>query len=390
MQHRLVLIFCWLHCLGSALHAAPSKTDQKPIPNKSDLVENKTNVEKAKNINSLTLIDSASDEASSFVYLTLNSAFESKIPDIQNHSQFLQIHLENTICPEPGKFYDIKSPFIKKAAVFQNTATSSMVRLFLDEPLNDITQAASLALVQNKLVLTLDHKTIAKIAQSQKNQVQASMNIAATTPVPTSVALNVKNEGPDLRTYLQNISIYSAALMGLLLLSLTLRRMFINRRRPLKNDQNLRMQIISQLHISPKQKLIIVKIGDENLLFSVSHDQTQLITSMGMNDKVITKAPHALESTERATSPQLKNKFVEQLRESMAQKTKQKELVQSSSEQASETKKSKHIHYAVGDQGVENRLPKEDQSSKVVKENKAIDDVTNMIREKLKFLPKTG
>lgn len=141
---------------GTAFAAPKAATPPKKLPG-------------TKIMTTLGLIDGESDDKGTTITVRLDKkpAWE-KVPELQNHGSFLQLVLPETIVPEPGKFFDGGSPFVPKIAVFQLTPSEAGIRFFLAADAARTRAALSSALLDNRIVLTLDHQRLASgLAEGQ-------------------------------------------------------------------------------------------------------------------------------------------------------------------------------------------------------------------------------
>jgi len=250
----------------------------------------------------LGVIDGESDAKVSTVNIRFNAKPSyQKVPEFQNHGSFLQLNLANVIVPEPGKFIDGNSKFIKKIAVFQMTPNDASVRLFLSESATAILPAINAAILDNRIIVSLDHSKLETFlarhnaaAQSDKAESQAK-KIVAETVVDTSIpapANALKSDTPiigkatpNFRKQLINIALFCGSLI-LFFLGVVLFKPYFKKHRFKADKELIEMKTIGTLALASKQKLSLVQIGDEKILLGVTPENISFITTVSSHSKV--------------------------------------------------------------------------------------------------------
>lgn len=240
------------------------------------------------------------------------------------------------------------------------------------------------------------------------------MNLAGECLVVQAVAVTL-----DLRTKLINVSIFSGSLLGLLGLT-WLFRPYLRRKAAAKGlvtEAAVSMKTLATMSIASRQKVQLIQVGNQQILLGVGPDSVTFLTNIAGAPQPLVPVPTAAQQqsftrmlAERSAELEMKQAPVlkkipgndpESLSQpktapaKAAEKPKQArvrtelpaESAQDLANEEAATPKAKttgnRIAISVGEDGVKNhKLPKKDDGEG----QKAIDDVTRMIREKLKTL----
>ena len=382
---------------------------------------------------SLGEIDSEADDRLTNVNVRLDTKPQWTAPgEIQDHGSFLQVILPDVLVPEPGKFIESQSPYIKKIAVFQLNQKDAGVRFFVAADAALTKQATTVALLDKRIVLTIDHAklkallpttAIATASTATADSVIARTDVDKSISAPADLLKQDKTQakiatgGVDLRDKLTNAAIFSGAM--LLLLGLALMAKPYMRRRAAKmagtTEQQVSMKTLANLPLAARQRLQLIQIGDERILIGVSPDSINYITTVGKQaygaqalqmprtfGKLIEDAQAAEAIEMRQTRPMLKNlegndeaslrqpaqppAKLPPPKQKMEQKVERAERPERAERliapaQRPRPARAQRVNIAVGEDGVRdlNRQSSDDDP-------KGIDDVTRLIREKLKTL----
>ncbi len=376
-------------------------------------------------------IDSEADDRLTNVNVRLDIKPQWTAPgEIQDHGSFLQVVLPDVLVPEPGKFIESDSPYIKKIAVFQLNQKDAGVRFFVAADAALTKQATSVALLDKRVVLTIDHAKLKALLPDPRTAVAtghaaSAESVIARTDVDTSIATpsdlvkKDKDQGRssgtaspvDLREKLTSAAIFSGAMLMLLAFALMAKPYL--RRRAAKaagtTEQQVSMKTLANLPLAARQRLQLIQIGDERILIGVSPDSINYITTVGKQaygaqafqvprtfGKLIEDA-HAAEAIEMRQRPMLKNlegndeASLRQAAQAPAAKMpppRQKlERTEKFAAPApppamkARPTRAQRVNIAVGEDGVRDLNRSADNQ-----DPKGIDDVTRLIREKLKSL----
>lgn len=333
---------------------------------------------------------------------------------LEDHGAFLQVMLPGAVVPNPGKFYEGDGNFIKKIALFQFSANEAAVRLFLSVEAKHVKSTMKVDTLDTRVVISLDQgavsSSVAAATQAKKKEDVAAPVVSAEK---SAASMASKYVSPDLRNQLVKVAIFSGILLVLLgvLWSLKpyLRR---KRQKAFGDEQPIDMRALDSMVVGAKQKLSLIQIGDEKILIGISPDNISFLTKVDQNPKPYYGADTMYNSQKALEKPSFANFLMnrpdkEEDKQDVQPPVSRKRPIPKSSKppmkaQEAQAKKdapapkrsgakSQRINIAVGDDGPVNIGRDESQSSKAARspsrgpENqKAIDDVTHLIREKLK------
>lgn len=348
-------------------------------------------------------VDSEADEKETLINLTFDSAFKGKAPELEGHGGFLQLALPDALTPNPGQFYDVKSPFVQKMAVFQTGPKTVAFRLFVKHNADEIKKAASVDLLGERLMINFDHSKLAGLALDKESSeiakgldTEAAKNVSADDVVAntevrndildpvsaiTGAAPSIGKEDFNLQKKMIPVAIFSVIMISGLFLLHTVRR-FMRRGKKGPDPQTVAMKTIASYSVAPKHKLALVQVGGQQILLGVGPEGINFLTAMNSavapTSQPFVMAPQApmmaLEETQSRASERTQS-----LRKKLVEEKASKELTPS----VAKGKKTSTFSVAVGDEGI---TPVAHEET-VVGGQKSIEDVTNLIRRKLKNLP---
>lgn len=351
-------------------------------------------------------IDSDQAQDLSVVTIRLDKNPPWKKVYVDEHGEFLQISLPNTIVSEPGKFIDGKGPYLAKITAYQVQPDKAMIRIFVKEKASAILKATEAEILDNRIVVTIDHKSLAPL-ETKLNTIDQSAPISKTdkkvmSPEYKKGALSPTN---DYQNLLQQFAIMVVFLTLIILGWLTIKRIIRNRQFASGQMDTIKMKAIGHLALAPKQKLSLVQIGSEKFLLSVSSDSIAFLAKIN-NDR-IQPAIATSSSISADDFEQRAYKMQQHVQKAMAEKQIiQQKLKPSTPRPLIETKKTKNapnsnqevkksqpkhkntsnksaINYRIDDNGITDTAELTEE-----KTEETIKDVTQLIREKLKSLPK--
>lgn len=387
-------------------------------------------------------IDGESDTKMSIINVRFDKQPSvSQVGELQDHGSFLQLVVPNAIVPEPGKFFDGNNPHLPKIAVFQLTPTDAAIRFFANSNSAAIKRASQAEILGNCIVLTIDHAKLAAsaalstVGSALVNQSPLHDSGFVGPPVPeelrptlsvTAADVIAKTEvrhdipapsdqlkgklatgGLDLREKLVQVAAFSGVMLILLAISWFVRPM-MRRRRAARGElePEITMKTIASMPLAPRQRVSLIQVGDEKFLIGVTPDAVTFLTSVGKGRVQIPQQmafARALEEgpsapMEMRQAPVLKNiegndeaSFAKATAARASEPRRVTKPVASAplvpTPAAMKKVSGGRINLTVGEDGVKNLgsrpAPKmEDDGDS----QKAIDDVTRMIREKLKTL----
>ena len=384
-------------------------------------------------------IDGESSDKLSIATIRLNTKPDIKLPKIETHESFLQIKIPNTMTPEPGTFFDLKGPWLKKAVVLQVDETDTIVRFFVNGDAGTVGQASELDLLNKRLVLSVSHKYLSTLTAGKKikedhdeakivagsrqdSDLQTELLTQKKQDISTPSSLKIKetfSERPsesgsmghfDMNSYLVKLTWVSVGILMLTLILLSLRRVLRNKKLLTTGSSSVTMKTLNDLVLAPRQKLSVVQVGTERLLLSVSPERISLLSHMDELRK--NNTPFGSESGSQHNMKDLQpsvrlNKLLKNHRQKISssdlmetstkiqsknqQKMTGKKVLKKKKPSGSDVTKpvGSGVQYRIDDSGVHSAKASSSGSGAVISgTEKAIDDVTQLIREKLKSLPK--
>jgi flagellar biogenesis protein FliO len=264
-----------------------------------------------------------SSETITLVTLTLNKALKDKDSyKITEHGRYIQLDLKNMNAAQPGSFYETNSPYLNKMALFETSDNTAALRIFTDEDAAIITKIAEIDILENRIILSLDHKILRSALTKNSNEALAtdikknednakdnkkessalakeilvdgsspeilvdgsSPEIPATAK-EASLASSLTKIGAgksslDLSKSLRMVGLFMAFMFILLLGALTFKRFKRNAMLAGQATEDA-LKTLGTLTLNPKQQLNLVEVGGEKILLSVSNDSVSLISHIG-------------------------------------------------------------------------------------------------------------
>ncbi len=350
-------------------------------------------------ISSWTLgkISVESQQDLSEVTIRLNAKPDWTNYQIKDHGTFIQIDLPKTLVPNPGEFINGAGPLVQKVAAFQSPKNSAGVRVFLSEDAALVKKSLKHDLLGDRILISIDHKKLAEFvakdpantavssAENSVQQVIDSTEISNAIPAPANKigkaldkasSLQFKNTKP-LSKQLTNISIFS----GVLLLGLAFFHIIRSRFKRTKQRKNSEktlgeeLKLISSHALAPKQKIQLIEVAGQKILLGVSPDGINYLTSIQEPTKPLT-TPQPQHSPVRIQQSNAVSPSIEQPKRLTKKATLEKPY-----QNASKHTKAINPKSTIKKQPVAVRATQEHEPSM------AINDVTRLIREKLKNLP---
>jgi len=372
------------------------------VPQEADILSGKNDTD------DVAVVDRVSSESGkdlSLIHIYLNKHKELGKLSLEDHGDFFQLKLPHTITMDPGKFYEIQSPYIQKIAIFQLTPTESSIRIFLNKNVQGAFKSADIQALDNKITMTFDHRAISLSPNFELK--------SENKPLDSLTAPTVAPDPFDIKIYLQKITFFSAALILFLLAVITYKKKFSRKMFAKNRIEPISMDVISRLQLSPKQKLIVIEVLGEKMLLSMTNDHVQLITKFTQKSEMPslpdTISPHAYlqgpvytqptptlsapapkpVKEDKENSNERRQLFLNQLKETMKNKQNSPKPppppADTTENKTNNEHKGKRVNYAISDDGIQDK-----RKNKTKDDEKAINDVSKLIREKLKFLPRTG
>ena len=425
VYRNIVAAFLLLHT-GSIFSQTKAKTSTDTNPEKFFVIGH---------------IDGEASEKISLVTIRLNGKIQGEKPVITAHKSFLQFNLQNTMTPKPGDFIDLKGPLLKKLIAIQTDEKNTVIRIFTKINAEEIIKASEIDFLNKRIVFSVSHQALsdfkglavktekkvsdkkdstpppAELEKDRRSVKKAGkQNTPWNSPAPVRLESNRHygySENRVFNQYIVKMAWISFTLIVFLLAALSIRRVFRNKKILGTSAAAVPMQTLNDLVLAPRQKLSIVQVGKERLLLSVSPDGISLLSHMDdlrKNDSGKSSAirPEAALTSRGSFSALLKSPLpatqgrtrtgsnaqsLDSGRRKEASRTNgkatgtaRKILVEKKRRQGA----GKSVGYAITDDGVSELSIKhaEERSDETSSAEKAIEDVTQLIREKLKSLPK--
>jgi flagellar biogenesis protein FliO len=344
-------------------------------------------------------IDGESDAKSSVLTIRFDKKLDYGSATIEDHSGFIQIPLPYTIIPEPGKYLDLKGPYFSKVSTFQINPQTGAVRVFLHKPFSEIREAANIDVLGDRIVLMIDHKKleqnaaseqVAKEDRSKKELEEVIARTEVKNDIKDPAAMIKKDEtvpaaepqaAGGLSYKVKMVAVISAILFGLLILISTFKSLSMKLKSGYKTDDALVMKTIASHSLAPKHKLTLVQVGPERILLGVSPDGIQYLTTIKDGDKgyLPSESGFTLEPPQRRAIPVPRHKVISEAPPSASRPAKN-----------SHYQRGGRINSVVGDDGIKDLGVQGDDfehQKPAASANKAIEDVTSLIRRKIKNMP---
>jgi flagellar biogenesis protein FliO len=351
----------------------------------------------------LNTVESEADAEVSRVTLVFSQPINPTKVSLSEHGTFLQLEIQDSQAAKPGTFVETTSPYLKKIAIFQPDSSSASIRIFADDSLQ-IKQNLKMDIVESRIILTLNHKEFlaaqqAKIvdpnpmgssptAEGTNSQASLQSAIDAKEKVAALSSNAPKNEQKiGLAGNLRNASLFIAFIMVLAIAAFYMKGAIKNRKSIGSDSEIVSMKRLSTMALNAKQQLSLIEVGGEKLLLAVSNDSVTLITHIQKPDQPIkisaTKSmPTEIANTAvRKALPSMESKsmdnrsFAPQDQAALPRKSVFQKNVDQDHDNAPAVRGTK-INVKIDDNGA-----KPNSSD-------AIKDVTSIIRQKMKDLPK--
>jgi flagellar protein FliO/FliZ len=307
-------------------------------------------------------------DANSVVTIKLNRHFSGDKPQIEDHGTFFQLKIPDTTVIDSGHFYDGQSPYFKKVAAVQVEEDDALVRIFVSRKSADLMPALTLDLLDDRLMLFLDHAALEKagvtdhIAKKKEDlaaQVVAATKVENTIPDPTSYSKNLT--GGKLMDKLGIVTGFLATIIVVAFAMFYLRGMF-GRKAPQAKKAPV-LKPIATYAIAPKHKLSLIQVGGQQILIGVSPNGISYLTTV-TESTPLPSAPLLEAATFNKTPYATQGNFKKMLNP-------QPSAVNQRSFES--------------DDSFEKRPAKDKTKNEGI--DKSIDDVTSLIRRKLRDLP---
>ena len=382
------------------------------------------------------------------------------VPKVEDHGMFLQITLPNTLVTEPGKFFDGAPPHFPKIAIIQTTPQDAAVRIFTVQPAGSVRDSSKTEILGNRLIMSLDHKKLDTLLGSTgvESEVQlvgppvpsttASLtaeSVIDSTKIRTDIAapsLVLKKEGKSasltgngtdlgLGDKLTKAAIFSG-FMFFILICAWVAKPWLKKKKKLTDKNNnpiLSFETEATMPLNPRQKLMVIQVGNDRILLGVGADSINFLTNLSNGEQAhsqiasqASKVVQALgtrkfedtftsnDSVDLVPRPQLKNiegndvatlsqpprRTMNELTQPKARASKAfseevdldvEEKIQANMKRpARNTQPGSRLNIRIDDSGATKLSTKSSGKKQPEEKKQAIDDITSIIREKLNSL----
>lgn len=385
-------------------------------------------------------IDGESDQKSSVITMRYDTKPDFTKPVVEAHGSFLQVVLPHTMVLKPGVFVDANSPYIRKFAAFQLDEDTAALRMFVTKEAENILPATSVEILENRVLVIIDHEkaekellanfsgvpvkgspdTVLKSTEVRKDipdpvalmgNTKAEPGAIDPAPAPTAataatneaapakvdVAAHAKDQvkatiaatteeaakprwADSIESKLVGVTVFVALMLVLLIALKSWRRVATKTLAP---GADFSLKTLATHALGPKQKISVIQVGQEQILLGISPDGINFLTSLKPQTAEVPRMHLDPSMYQKTLSPSPKRPSRETLGAESLQKRRSPE---SRAEPRAESRSDRaepgsSIRYGVGDAGIKNfKESGRDQES--------LEDVTRLIRKKLKDLPK--
>jgi len=359
-------------------------------------------------------IDGESDQKASIITVRYDSKPGFPKPKVEAMGSFIQVTLPATMVPRPGQFVEANSPYIRKFAAFQLDEQTAGLRLFVTKEASHLVGAVTTDILENRVVIMLDHAeaerqllahfdgvpvtggpTAEEVVQKTevrsdipdpaKNQaaepVAAAPVMAANKTVAAASPASPPAWSDGLQDKLVMVTVFVAVMLVLLIVMKSWRRL-MTKKWPGAPVEDYSLKTLATHAVGPKQKLTVVQVGQEQILIGVSPDSINFLTALkkpgeaqprvSIDPTMFQKQALPKENPVRRSGPVLDEVTARPVAKPRA--TARNDLPEPGSA----------IAYGISDQGIKNMK----SPARKAEESSSVDDVTRMIRKKLRDLPK--
>ncbi|SMF66519.1 flagellar biosynthetic protein FliO [Pseudobacteriovorax antillogorgiicola] len=345
------------------------------------------------------------DDQSSLISILYKDGVPKKDVTIEEHGTFIQVKVPATTVLEPGKFYDSKGPYFRKIATFQIDEQTAGIRMFVTQETKSLIGSLTTEFLNDRLLIHLDHKTVKPVHIDDSppvGEVIARTKVRHDIEDPAKKIREAqsdssKNEadmlGEELHEKLIYITIIGGGFLMLFFMSLTIRRLIAKTGLPRPDGKAVPMRTVASYSLAPKQNLTLVEVGRHQVLLGVSPDGINYLTSIPPDQPSSVGPSHdSLSYVRRSESPLLNQTKAplggqKPMNSNPAMET-MNPVNRVMKKVAKEAEKGKRNEPQMNrDQGQEYEGVKTSFSTQKSGDSRSIEDVTNLIRSKLKNLP---
>jgi flagellar biogenesis protein FliO len=238
-----------------------------------------------------------------------------KLSEVQDHGSFLQLILPGTLVPEPGKFFDGGNKIIPKIAAFQLTPSDAGIRLFVNKNAAKVKQAMMAETLGSRIILTIDNALLNGLMSENElraeivgppapreltaEQVIAKTEVRHDEPAPSerlkaelkSKIVGSSGSSFDFSEKLTQVALFSAVMLILLLVSRFFKP-FLRRRAASAGDFNpeppVTIKTLASLNLASRQKVSLLQVGGEKILIGITPENVSFLTTIGASQNIAT------------------------------------------------------------------------------------------------------
>jgi len=247
---------------------------------------------------SLEIVEADSNEAATVITVRFDRSLNwVNPPKLEEHGTFIQVTLPVAIAISSGQFYDGAGPYVSKVAAFQSTPDEGSLRLFLTKDASQVLKALSSEATDDVLKLTIDHKKLegyginAHVVVGEIPGTPALKDIVANTKVRGDISdpaaklsqdIRVINrrDGPNLSDKMVVVAIFSGVMLVFLGLFHVLRSSFKKGRSGPAQESLQPLKLVANYTLAPKQRVALMEVAGEQILLGVSPDGISYLTTI--------------------------------------------------------------------------------------------------------------
>lgn len=196
------------------------------------------------------------------IILELNNAPPWQEVAVHSRGNLLELQLPDVVTNTAEQLHTVNSPYVLKLMPLQLNAHTASLRVFSSTEGSLLQQATTVEVAGKQIIVFVDH-----------NKIEAAVGASRATPATTPVVDNL------LTTQMQLAAGALIALCMLLLCIFGLRRLFTASRRSRQLVPSPILCSVGELALSPRQSLALVEVYGQRMLFAVSNNRIELLSS---------------------------------------------------------------------------------------------------------------
>ena len=351
-------------------------------------------------------VSSDFDQKETLINLNFSARLPFSTSKVEDHETFLHIPVPGVILEKSQEFFNAKGPYISKVAAFKFSSKESAIRLFVKKEAKILKDALSLDILNDRLVLSLDHKKleakglkdhltkmdVPPVSEVVKN-VKVREDIAdPASQIPGLIGATKKNAPENIMAEkLGIVAGFLGFMIAVLLGFLYLKRKYAMREFMPGAEGATTMKSLATYPLAPKKNLNLIQIGQQKILLGVSPESIHFLTNIEPD------TPSGYQEAQ-IDKNQKRDRFQDLLiakantvpptpkKESYAgAATKQKKKA---APLAGQAKKPVQTKTPKAKKTKQNNAKKQNAMLAHTDKNVALQDVTSLIRQKLKDLPR--